>query len=102
MTFGVILTFLARLSLVLRFLPFSALDKLLNFDLARQQARSVVASAGWAKALILTGLAVEVVLERRGVQESYLADTVVVSCRVVSCDALSSAVLRQASAGRNQ
>ena len=60
MTFGVILTFLARLSLVLLFLPFSALDKLLNFDLARQQARSVVASAGWAKALILTGLAVEV------------------------------------------
>ena len=60
MTFGVIITFLARLSLVLLFLPFSALDKLLNFDLARQQARSVVASAGWAKALILTGLAVEV------------------------------------------
>ena len=60
MTFGVIITFLARLSLVLLFLPFSALDKLLNFDLARQQARTVVASDSLARALILTGLAVEV------------------------------------------
>lgn len=62
MTFGVIITFLARLSLVLLFLPFSALDKLLNFDLAVQQARIVVASSALARALILSGLAVEVVM----------------------------------------
>ena len=62
MTFGVIITFLARLSLVLLFLPFSALDKLLNFDLVVQKARTVAASSALAKALILTGLAVEVVM----------------------------------------
>lgn len=62
MTFGVIITFLARLSLVLLFLPFSALDKLLNFDLAQQQARAVVTSSTLAKAFILLGFTVEVVM----------------------------------------
>ena len=38
--------FLARLLLVLLFLPFSALDKLLNFSLAVQQAQKGGAAAG--------------------------------------------------------
>ena len=62
MTFGMLLIFLARLSLVLLFLPFSALDKVRNFDLAMQQARSAVGSAGLAKALIFAGLFIEVVM----------------------------------------
>ena len=62
MTFGVTITFLARLSLVLLFFPFSALDKILNFDLATQQARSVARSDAWAKTLILVGMFIEIVM----------------------------------------
>ncbi len=62
MTFDNIVTFLARLSLVLLFLPFSALDKILNFDLAKQQARTLVDSAAVAKALIVAGVFVEIVM----------------------------------------
>ncbi len=57
-----IVTFLARLSLVLLFLPFSAFDKIVNFDLAKQQAQTLVDSAAFAKALIVAGLFVEVVM----------------------------------------
>ena len=51
-----------RVLLVLLFLPFSALDKILNFRGAVGQARERVASAGLARALILAGLFVEVVM----------------------------------------
>lgn len=60
MTLSIIVTFLARLSLVLLFLPFSALDKILNFELAVGQAKQEAPSAAVAKVLILTGLAVEI------------------------------------------
>lgn len=51
-----------RLLLVLLFLPFSALDKVLNFKDAVDQA-SQAASAPWlARMLILAGLATEVVM----------------------------------------
>ncbi|MDQ6618487.1 MAG: hypothetical protein M3Z31_02105, partial [Pseudomonadota bacterium] len=53
MTVEIVFTFLARLSLVLLFLPFSALDMILNFDLATQQARTLVDSVALAKALIV-------------------------------------------------
>ncbi len=62
MTFNILVTFLARLSLVLLFLPFSAFDKIVNFDLAKQQARTLVDSAVVAKALIVAGLVVEIVM----------------------------------------
>lgn len=62
MTVEIVITFLARVSLVLLFLPFSGLDKILNFDLATKQARSAVGSDGLAKALILAGLFVEIVM----------------------------------------
>lgn len=51
---------LSRLALVLLFLPFSALDKLLNFRAAVGQARQAVASPVLAGGMILLGLAVEV------------------------------------------
>ncbi|WP_062118037.1 DoxX family membrane protein [Aureimonas sp. AU40] len=62
MTFEILIAFLTRLSLVLLFLPFSALDKLLNFAAATEQAGQATSSRGLAKALILTGLFVEVVM----------------------------------------
>ena len=62
MTVEIAIQFLARLSLVLLFLPFSALDKIVNFRLAQKQAGSVAGSAAVAAALILAGLFVEIVM----------------------------------------
>ena len=55
-----LIAFLSRLLLVLLFFPFSALDKVLNFPLAVEQAQQQ--ARGWAlpRLLILAGLAVEV------------------------------------------
>jgi putative oxidoreductase len=58
----VLLAFLARLALVGLFLPFSALDKVLNFGAAVGQAGQAVASPGLARLLIFAGLFVEVVM----------------------------------------
>jgi putative oxidoreductase len=49
-----------RLLLVLLFLPFSALDKVLNFRAAVLQASEVLATPGIARLLIFGGLATEV------------------------------------------
>jgi putative oxidoreductase len=49
-----------RIVLVLLFLPFSALDKILNFKGAATQAREVVANPLLARAFIFAGLAVEI------------------------------------------
>jgi putative oxidoreductase len=57
---GILLTLAIRLVLVLLFLPFSALDKLLNFKGAVAQAREVAPSRTVAAGLILAGLCVEV------------------------------------------
>lgn len=62
MTFKILIAFLTRLSLVLLFLPFSAADKVLNFQAATQQAGQATSSRTLAKALILLGLFVEVVM----------------------------------------
>ena len=57
---SIAIAFLVRLLLILLFLPFSALDKILNFRGAVAQAREAAPTIGVAKALILAGLAVEV------------------------------------------
>ncbi len=57
---GVVSAFVARLLLVALFLPFSALDKILNFRGAVAQAREVVPSGALAALLILAGLGVEI------------------------------------------
>lgn len=62
MAFHVLMAFLARLSLVLLFLPFSALDKVLNLEAATSQASQAVPSRSLARGLILAGLFVEVVM----------------------------------------
>ena len=59
MTFPILFAFATRLLLVLLFLPFSALDKILNFKGAVGQAGEV-APAPLAAPLILVGLCVEV------------------------------------------
>ncbi len=51
-----------RYLLVVLFFPFSALDKLLNFQGAVRQARQMVASDGLATALIVVGLGVEILM----------------------------------------
>jgi putative oxidoreductase len=49
-----------RVVLVLIFLPFSALDKIIGFDGAVGQAREVVANLLLARVCIIAGLAVEI------------------------------------------
>jgi putative oxidoreductase len=60
MSVAVLITFLSRLSLVLLFLPFSALDKAMNFRLATRQAHEAIKSETLAKALIVAGFVLEV------------------------------------------
>jgi putative oxidoreductase len=57
---SVAIAFGVRLLLVLLFLPFSALDKILNFKGAVGQARQAVHATGPATLLILIGLGVEI------------------------------------------
>lgn len=56
------IVFLARLLLVLLFLPFSALDKILNFKDAVVQASEATAAPWIARPLILAGFATEVLM----------------------------------------
>jgi putative oxidoreductase len=60
MTLSIALTAAIRIVLVLLFLPFSALDKLLNFRGAVSQAREVAPNRTSAICLIAAGLCVEV------------------------------------------
>ena len=57
---SIAVVFVARCLLVCLFLPFSALDKILNFKAAVGQASEAIPNAALARALILVGLAVEV------------------------------------------
>jgi putative oxidoreductase len=59
-TLSIGLALTIRIALVLLFLPFSALDKLLDFRGAVAQAREAVSNKAVATALILVGLFVEV------------------------------------------
>jgi putative oxidoreductase len=59
---AVIIAFLCRLALIALFLPFSALDKVLNFSGAVHQAREIGLGRAVGVAMILVGLFVEVVM----------------------------------------
>jgi len=61
MTSGFLATLAVRYLLVVLFFPFSALDKILNFRGAVGQARQI-APGGLAVALILVGVAVELLM----------------------------------------
>ena len=60
MSFAVALA--VRYLLVILFFPFSALDKLLNFKGAVGQAQQLIAAEGAAVALIVIGIAVEILM----------------------------------------
>lgn len=62
MTIGVLIQLAVRCLLVVLFLPFSALDKVVDFRGAVAQARQAVPSKLMAVGLIAIGLAVEVVM----------------------------------------
>jgi putative oxidoreductase len=57
---GVVVAFAARALLVMLFLPFSALDKILNFKQAVGQASEAVPNRSLASGLIFVGIGVEV------------------------------------------
>ena len=57
---SIIAALAARALLVILFLPFSALDKILNFEQAVGQASEAVPNHGVARVLIFAGLGVEV------------------------------------------
>jgi putative oxidoreductase len=59
---GVVIEVVVRCLLVLLFLPFSALDKLLNFGQAVDQAAQATTSRVLARMLIGCGLGIEVVM----------------------------------------
>jgi putative oxidoreductase len=59
---SIVVTFIVRALLVGLFLPFSALDKMLNFGGAIGQARETGAGRGLAILLVLIGCCVEVVM----------------------------------------
>jgi len=61
-TLSLVIAFGVRCLLVVLFLPFSALDKIINFSGAVKQAGEVVASARVARSLICVGLLVEIVM----------------------------------------
>lgn len=58
----VLIALLCRLALVALFLPFSALEKVLNFAGAVDQAREIGLGRAVGAAMILTGLFVEIVM----------------------------------------
>lgn len=59
---GILVAFATRCLLVLLFLPFSALDKILNRDDAVRQAAEAVPARWLAKLMIVAGFTVEVVM----------------------------------------
>lgn len=59
---NVLVAFGLRVMLCILFFPFSALDKTLNFSGAVKQAKEVFSNDGIARAMIVAGLVVEVVM----------------------------------------
>jgi putative oxidoreductase len=83
----ILLAFLARLLLVLLFLPFSALDKALNFSQATQQAQKQAGALWLARLLIFGGLAVEIFMSLgvlTGVADRFAALVLALYCIVTA------------------
>jgi putative oxidoreductase len=59
---SILVTLSARVLLVALFLPFSALDKVLNFDQAIDQAVEAIPDRSLSMVMIFVGLAVEIVM----------------------------------------
>lgn len=83
----VLTAFLARLLLVALFLPFSALDKVLNFRQARDQAARAVRNLPFSALLIVAGLVVEVTMSLAvltGIADRFAAVVLVLYCIVTA------------------
>lgn len=61
MTTAVIAALVVRYGMVMLFLPFSALDKVLSFDHAVEQAQQVFRPRGLAVVVLMAGLFIEIV-----------------------------------------
>ena len=61
MTAAAIAALVVRYGMVMLFLPFSALDKILSFDHAVKQAQQVFRPRGLAVAVLMAGLFIEIV-----------------------------------------
>lgn len=61
MTTAAIAALVVRYGMVILFLPFSALDKILSFDHAVKQAQQVFRPRGLATAVLMAGLFIEIV-----------------------------------------
>ena len=59
---SIVVVFASRLLLILLFLPFSALDKVLNFDQAVGQAAQAIPKRSFAALMIFAGFGVEVLM----------------------------------------
>lgn len=59
---SIVVVFTVRLLLVLLFLPFSALDKILNFRHAVVQAEQAVSARALASLLVMGGVGIEIVM----------------------------------------
>lgn len=62
MTAAAVATLIVRCALVMLFLPFSALDKVIGFDAAVQQAQEVFRPRALAAVVLMCGLAIEVIM----------------------------------------
>ncbi len=62
MSLVIIITLMVRYGLVMLFFPFSALDKILGFAGAVAQARQVFTNRAVATAVLMAGLAIELVM----------------------------------------
>ena len=62
MTLSITVTLALRYLLVMLFLPFSALDKILNFNAAVAQARGAIPSVGTARLTIIAALCIEIIM----------------------------------------
>ena len=62
MSVAAIVTLLVRYGLVMLFLPFSALDKILGFEAAVNQAREVFRPRMLAVAVLMCGLGIEIIM----------------------------------------
>ena len=59
---GILVAFAVRCLLVALFLPFSALDKIMNFEMAVSQARQAIPHRGLAVIAIVGGFLIEVLM----------------------------------------
>jgi putative oxidoreductase len=84
---SILATLTARVLLVALFLPFSALDKVLNFEQAVDQAAEAIPGRSLSTMLIFAGLAVEIVMSLAvltGIADRLAALVLAVYCGVTA------------------